>query len=72
MHSLTGDPEGQKANTVRASGKGSCFKLQICDHLTRFPQPHQVRFVPLAEMKALGTLVGAQDALNRECLASKC
>lgn len=72
MHSLTGKPEGQKANTDRASGKGSCFEVQVCDHLPRFLQPHQVRFVPLADVKALGTLVGAQDALNRGCLECKC
>lgn len=64
MHSLTGDPEEQKSNTLRASGKGSCFELQVCGHLTRFLQSYQVKFVPLAEVKAMGTLVGAQDALT--------
>lgn len=64
MHGLTGDPVGQKSNTVGASGKGSCFELQVCGHLTRFLQLYQVKFIPLAEVKAVGTLVGAQDALT--------
>ena len=44
--------------------KGSCFEVQVYVHLARFLQPYQVKFVPLAEAKAVGTLVGAQDALT--------
>lgn len=64
MHSLTGDPAGQKSNTGRAAGKCSYFEVQVCDHLARFLQPYQVKFIPLAEVKAVGTWVGAQDGLT--------
>lgn len=47
-----------------ATGKGSCFEVQVCGRLTRFLQPYQVKSVPLAEVKPVGTLVGAQDALT--------
>ena len=32
--------------------------------MARLLQPYQVKVVPLAEAKAVGTLVGAQDALT--------
>lgn len=53
-----------REKTNSPSGKGSSFELQVCGHLTRFLQPYQVKFVPLAEVKAVGALVGAQDVLT--------
>lgn len=66
VRSLTGDPEGLKSSTAGTSGKGSCFEVQVCDHLARFLQPCQVKFVPLA-VGAQGALTeGVRDA-NIEC-----
>lgn len=66
MHCVAGEPARSKSkkNRVGTIVKGCWFEVQVYVHLARFLQPCLVKIVPSAEAKAVGMLVGAQDALR--------
>lgn len=73
MQYVAGEPARSKSNKNRVGTivKGCCFDVQVSVHLARFLQPCQVKIVPSAEAKAVGMLVGAQDALTEGVLDEK-